>query len=83
MRVLFCRIFGHKFYYTSFRKTGAKYLPYAAMWVDDGVTFRHETTYCTRCGMERSKINEKDSPKLVYDNDGHPTIIGKVGDSNP
>lgn len=55
---LICRLFGHKFFYTSFQKTGKKYLEYVGLWVDDGITYRHETTYCTRCGLERTTINQ-------------------------
>jgi len=58
MRVLFCKIFGHKFFFTSFQKTGREWLPYVGIWVDSGNTYRHETSYCTRCGLERAKINE-------------------------
>ena len=58
MHVLWCRIFGHKFFFTSFQKTGRE-LGVTGIPYDVGDTFRHETTYCTRCGVERAYIMEK------------------------
>lgn len=55
MRVLWCQIFGHKFFFISFVKTGEK-LGVSGIPLDIGDTYCHETTYCIRCGVERIKL---------------------------
>ena len=65
---LFCKIFGHKFFFTSFEKTGEKFLDYVGTWVDSGNTYRHETSYCTRCGLERTTINAQQSHAVKVEN---------------
>jgi len=59
MKNIFCKLFGHKFYFTTFTKTGEEYLSMIGMTIDKGITYRHETTYCTRCGLDRNKINKE------------------------
>lgn len=59
MCVLFCKIFGHKFFFTSFVPNGVLERGISGFWFEQGTTYRHETTYCTRCGAERADIMEK------------------------
>lgn len=59
MRVLFCKIFGHRFHIDSFVPDGGYERGVSGIVIDTGVTLRKETTYCTRCGVERAKQVEE------------------------
>lgn len=57
MKVLLCKIFGHKFYYTWFKPDGGWERGVSGFITHTGMDMRKETNYCTRCGMTLSKIN--------------------------
>lgn len=62
MRVpLWCKIFGHKFYYIDFHPTHYKH--HVGITYDfetlEGYHTRRDVTFCTRCGRERAEIVEE------------------------
>jgi hypothetical protein len=64
---LICRIFGHKFYYSHFHQTGIeKHVGlFGSVSFPKGYDVREDTTFCIRCGLERSStgldhMNERD-----------------------
>jgi hypothetical protein len=59
MRVLWCRIFGHKFYIDYFVPDGGYERGVSGIIRDTGTTVRKKTGYCTRCGVERAKLAEE------------------------
>ena len=79
MRVpLWCRIFGHKFYYVDFHPTHHK--RHVGITYDfetlEGYHTQRDVTFCTRCGRERAEIMEEtrttaQQPHAVKVEDSH------------
>ncbi len=62
MRVpLWCKLFGHKFYYVDFHPTN--YKRHVGITYDfktlEGYNTQRDVTFCVRCGRERAEIQEE------------------------
>jgi len=77
MKVLWCKIFGHKFYYTSYVPNGIWEQGVSGGWFQHGDTYRHYTDHCTRCGIKLSNINEANKLRTTG------TVRNAVEDKQP